>query len=138
MSDGDTRDCEFLIAEAYHQKGRLSEAAQLYERVLSKERKRAYFNRFAQEIRLLLRELYIQRMAKAEHSDDIRISVERIMEMDISGREAAWVYKKAAEAYLKVEDMDRAREALCQAFHVNPKLTGAKKISRKLGIKTGI
>jgi curved DNA-binding protein CbpA len=133
MSYGDIRDCEFLLAEAYHQRGKLTEAARLYEKVLEDEKKMAYFRRFAQEIRLMLKEVYTQYIAKAKSPEEISVSLNRIMELDLSNRETAWIHKKAAEAYYRTKDMDRAREALKRAFQINPKLTGAKKISIKLG-----
>lgn len=138
MSDGDTRDCEFLLAEAYHQSGKLAEAACLYEKVLEQEKKRAYFRRFAQEIRLMLRNVYTQYISKANSSEEILASLSRALELDLSNRETAWIHKKAAEAYYRTKDMNRARESLRRAFEINPKLMGAKKISKKLGIKNGI
>ena len=138
MSDGDARDCEFLLAEAYHQSGRFSEAARLYEKTLEQEKKKAYFRGFAQEIKLMLKDTHIQRIAKAECSEEIMESMSKILTLKIPSREMAWVHKKAAEAYDRTEDIDRAKEALKRAFEINPKLTGAKKISRKLGIKNGI
>ena len=134
MSYGDIRDCEFLLAEAYHQKGRLAEAARLYEKILEDEKKRAYFRRFAQEIKLMLRDVYTQYIAKASRSEEILVSLNRIVELDLSNRETAWIYKKAAEAYYRVQDVDKARESLRRAFQINPKLTGTKKISIKLGL----
>ncbi|MFC1719327.1 tetratricopeptide repeat protein, partial [Candidatus Poribacteria bacterium] len=138
MSDGDIRDCEFLLGEAYHQRGKLAEAARLYEKILEKEKKRAYFRRFAQEIRLMLKNVYIQYITRADSSEEILISLNRILELDLSSRETAWIHKKAAEAYYRTKDMGRARESLNRAFQINPKLTGAKKISRKLGIENRI
>ncbi len=138
MSDGDIRDCEFLLAEAYHHRGKLAEAAGLYEKILEKERKKAYFRRFAQEIRLMLRDVYIQYIKKAGSSEEVMMSLNKILGLDLSNREIAWIHKKAAEAYYRTEDTDRARAALSRAFQVNPKLAGAKKISKKLGIENGI
>jgi len=137
MNDGDTRDCEFLLAEAYHQRGKLAEAARLYEKVLEQEKKKAYFHNFAQEIELMLKDVYFQRMTSAENSAEILANMEKILAMNLSRREAAWIYKKAAEAYYKMNDIDNAIRVLRRAFQINPKLTGAKKISKKLGLKTG-
>ena len=50
MADADSRDCEFLIAEAYQQTGRLSEAESIYSKLLEKEDKKPYFHHFTQEI----------------------------------------------------------------------------------------
>ena len=138
MKDGDVRDCEFLLAEAYHQRGKLLEAARLYEKVLEQEKKKAYFHRFAQEIELLLKNVYIQHIVRAKCSEEITTGIDNLMTLNIPSREVAWVYKKAAEAYYKVADIDRAKEALKHAFEINPGMTGAKKIGRKLGIKNGV
>jgi len=138
MNDADIRDCEFLLGEAYHQMGRLSEAARLYEKVLERERKKAYFRGFAQEIELMLKDVYIQRIAKADCSEEILVNMEKILALDLPKREAAWIHKKAAEAYYRANDMDSALRALRSAFQINPKLAGAKRISKKLGIKNGV
>ena len=138
MKDGDVRDCEFLLAEAYHQRGRLPEAARLYEIILEKEKKKAYFRRFAQEIELMLRDVYIQHIARAKCSEEVTAIIGKLLTLKISNREVARVYKKAAEAYYKVVDIDRAKESLRRAFEINPGMTGAKKIGRKLGIKNGV
>jgi len=138
MSDSDIRDCEFLLAEAYHQMGRLSEAARLYERVLERERKKAYFRGFAQEIKLMLKDVYIQRIARANCSEEILANMDKILPLDLPKREVAWIYKKAAEAYYRANDIDSAVGALKRAFQINPKLAGAKRISKGLGIKNGV
>ena len=135
MSDADIRDCEFLLAEAYHQRGKLSEAARLYEKVLERESKKSYFRGFAQEIRLMLKDVYLQRITKANCSEEVLTNMEKILAMDLPKREVAWIYKKAAEAYYRANDIDSAVRTLKRAFQINPKLTGAKKISKKLGIK---
>ena len=138
MDDADTRDCEFLLAEAYHRMGKFSEAARLYEKVLERERKKAYFRGFAQEIKLMLKDVYLQRIAEANCSEEVLMNMEKILAMDLSKREAAWIHKKAAEAYYKANDIDSAIRTLRHAFQINPKLKGAKKISKKLGIKSEI
>jgi len=136
MSDADIRDCEFLLAEAYHQMGKLEEAAWLYEKVLEKEREKAYFRIFAQEIELMLKDIYVQYINRAERSEEVLNNVQKILVLGIPNREIAWIYKKAAEAYYRVDDISSAMESLKQAFRICPGLTGAKKISRKLGIES--
>ena len=86
----------------------------------------------------MLKDVYTQYIAKAKSSEEVLLSLSRILELDLSNRETAWIHKKAAEAYYRTEDMNRAKVALRRAFQINPKLTGAKKISRKLGIENGI
>ncbi len=135
MNYSDIMDCEFLLAEAYHQRDRLPEAAQLYERILEREKKKAYFRGFAQEIRLMARDVYIQSIIRANRSEDVLLNLEKILSMDLSKREAAWIHKKAAEAYYRTNDIDNALKSLTLAFQINPKLSGAKNISKKLGIR---
>jgi curved DNA-binding protein CbpA len=135
MSDADTRDCEFLLAEAYHQMGNLHEAERLYKKLLERENKRAYFHHFAQEIRLMLKGVYIQYITKSNNSDEVLKSMEKILAMELPTYELAWIYKKAAETYYRLNDFNNAVESLAWAFKINPKLPGAKKISRKLGLE---
>jgi curved DNA-binding protein CbpA len=135
MNDSDLRDCEFLLAEAYHKRGDLSEAAKLYEKVLVREKKKAYFRNFTQEIEHMLRDVYLQNIAKAEKTGEILDNMRKIMAMDISKRDIAQVYKKSAEAFYRINDIDNARNSLKKAFYVDPKLKGAKKIAEKLGIE---
>ena len=135
LNDADIRDCEFLLGEAYHKRGRLSEAARLYERVLEREEKKAYFHCFAQEIEVMLKDIYLQRIIKAGSSEEVLMNMGKILGMDMSKREAARIHKKAAEAYYRTNDTNNAVKALKRAFQMNPKLTGAKRISKKLGIE---
>ncbi len=135
LNDADIRDCEFLLAEAYHKKGKLPEAARLYEKVLKREREKAYFRGFAQEVELMLRDVYLRHITRATHSEEILTNMEKLLGMDISRREIAWLHKKAAEAYYRANDIDNAVRTLKRAFQINPKLAGAKKISKKLGIE---
>lgn len=133
ISDGDVRDCEFLLAEAYHQRGEFSKAARLYEKVLEREKRKAYYYTFAQDIKLMLKDVYTQLISKAKHSGEIMANMDKILAMGLSRREAARIYKKVAEAYYRINDIDRAVEILRHAFHIDPKLKGAKRISEKLG-----
>ena len=135
MNNGDIMDCEFLLAEAYHQRGRLSEAARLYEKVLKREKKKSYFRGFAREIENMARDVYLQSITKAERPEDVVLNVKKILSMNPSKRETAWIYKKAAEAYYRTNDVDSALKSLQRAFQINPKLSGAKNISKKLGVK---
>lgn len=135
MSDADTRDCEFLLAEAYHQIGNLQQAEILYIRLLEKENRRAYFHHFTQEIKSLLKSLYIQYINNSELSEDISNSINKILMIGLPRHELAWIYKKSAEAYYRLNDIENAIYYLKQAFMINPKLPGAKKIKRKLGFE---
>lgn len=133
MDDGDSRDCEFLIAEAYQQSGRLSEAEFMYKKLLEKEDKKPYFHHFAQEIKDLLKDIFIKNISTAESSTNIALNLQKLLKMSLSNYDIAWAYKKSAEAYYRISDYENAIASLSLAFDINPKLPGAKKISRKLG-----
>lgn len=135
MSDADTRDCEFLLAEAYHQAGEFSKAAHLYEIVLEKECEKAYFYNFAQEIKLMLKDIYVHYIKISADSEEIGMYVEKMRKIGLPKGVIAWVYKKTAEAYFRVNDPDNAEIYLRHAFQLNKKLAGAKKIIRKLGLE---
>ncbi len=135
ISEADMRDCEFLLAEAYHKKGELWEAARLYEKVLEMEKKKAYFRNFAQEIRLMLKDVYLQFIVKAKNSEEITINIKKLLSLELPKSGLAQIYKKAAESYYCIGDINSAKKSLERAFKENPKLTGAKRISKKLGIK---
>jgi curved DNA-binding protein CbpA len=134
ISDPDIRDCEFLLGEAYHRKGELWEAARFYERVLEREKKKAYFRGFAQEIKSLLKDVYLQLIIKAGTSEQITLNIKKLLTLELSNNEIAQAYKKAAEAYYCINELANAKKALEYAFQLKPKLTGAKKICRKLGL----
>ncbi|MGQ9609426.1 MAG: DnaJ domain-containing protein [bacterium] len=135
MSDADTRDCEFLLAEAYHQMGELSKAAYLYEKVLKKECEKAYFHNFTQEIKLMLKDIYVHYIKMSADSEEISTYVEKIVNIGLPKNEITWVYKKAAEAFFRANDLDKSEVYLRQAFQLNKNLAGAKKIVKKLGLE---
>jgi len=138
MSYADIMDCEFLLAEAYHQAGNLSKAAILYEKILEYERRKPYFRHFAQEIGLMLKDVYLRQINMSKHSKDILDNVEKISLLGISRREYAWICKKAGEAYYNLGDLENAARSLRKAFQLNPKLLGAKRITKKLGMEEEI
>jgi len=134
ISDSDIRDCEFLLGEAYHKKGKLWEAARFYEKVLEREEKKAYFRGFTQEIKVMLKDVYIQFIVGAKTPEEITVNIKKLLTLGLSRNDIAQAYKKAAEAYYKLNDLNDAEKALENAFQLKPKLTGAKKIMKNLGV----
>jgi len=63
MSYADSRDCEYLLAEAYHSLGKYIKAATLYEGLLQCEKVRPYFQNFTKEIKAKLKDVYFRRLA---------------------------------------------------------------------------
>lgn len=132
MDDADVRDCEFLLAEAYHMKGDLTKASQLYEKVLCREKEKAYFHFFADEIRSMLRDVYVTLIKQSKDKYEIIEILGKIENLGASNKKMAWVYKKTAESLYDIGEKHWSMYYLRKAFIIDPKLKGAKKISKKL------
>ncbi|HIE26638.1 TPA: tetratricopeptide repeat protein [Candidatus Poribacteria bacterium] len=135
MNYADSRDCEFLLAEAYQTLGGYEQAAQLYERVIENEKHHSHFRHFIKEVKMRLKKVYYYGLAKPANAEESIIHLQKILELGLSKRDTAWVYKKLAESYCESENFQMARENLEKAFKICPNLTGAKKICKKLGVE---
>ncbi|MFQ6039248.1 MAG: DnaJ domain-containing protein [Candidatus Poribacteria bacterium] len=135
MNYADSRDCEFLLAEAYQILGGYRQAAQLYERVIENEKRHPHFRHFIKEVKTRLKKVYYYGLAKPANAEESIIHLQKILELGLSKRDTAWVYKKIAESYCESENFQMARENLEKAFKICPNLTGAKKICKKLGME---
>lgn len=134
ISYADSRDCEYLLAEAYHSLGKYVNAATLYERLLQYEKVRPYFHNFTREIKTKLKHLYFRRLARQAMPEEAIGYFHKILDLGLSKRESAWAYKKLAESYFDADKPQEAFTALQKALQIYPNLTGAKKICRKLGV----
>ena len=143
----DSRDCEFLIAEAYHNLGlsnrnlpngecyrKLDLAMSIYESLLSAEGKRPCFRHFIKEVKDRLKRLYLYHFSVEGYNKTCEIPVSKIKELNLSKRETAWMYKKIAEFYVEIRLIPEAREMILMAFDLQPNLAGTKKIRRTLNI----
>ncbi len=130
-----SRDCEFLIAEAYQTLGDLPKATRIYESLLESEKHRPVFHHFAGEIRDRLKRIYCIALADPVHLESIPNNLEKIRELKLSKRETAWVYKKLAEFYYEINWLAKAREMLRMAFELHPRLKGTKKICQRLDLE---
>ena len=132
----DSRDCEFLLAEAYQMVRDYGKAIMLYEVALEHERKHPYFKQFTEEIKSRLKKIYFDLIFKTGGRTEEMVScIPKIAGLGLSKREIAWIYKKIAESYFKEDFLEKAREILKEAFAIYPHLEGAKRICKKLGIK---
>ncbi len=135
MSNADSRDCEFLLAEAYHTLGQYKQAASLYEQSIKRECEHPYFRSLVKDMKLRLKKLYSHSLARSAPAEEAIIYFQKILNLGLSKRDTAWAYKKLAEFYFESENIQLARENLEKAFQIYPNLTGAKKICHKLGMK---
>jgi curved DNA-binding protein CbpA len=143
----DSRDCEFLIAEAYQNLGfsngggsvsegnrKLEQAMQIYESLLSAEGRRPCFKHFIKEVKERLKRIYLYRYSVEGHHQMCQIPLSKIRALKLPKRETAWMYKKIAEFYVEINLFPEAREVLLMAFELQPNLAGAKKICQTLNI----
>ena len=143
----DSRDCEFLIAEAYHDLGfsngdrsnseqhrKIEQAMHIYESLLSAEGQRPCFKHFIKEVKDRLKRIYLYHYSVEGHHKMCHVPLSKIQELNLPKRETAWMYKKIAEFYVEIDLFPHARQVLLMAFELQPNLAGAKKICRVLNI----
>ena len=149
LSYEESRDCEFLIAEAYQKLGfsangnpssalerhrKIEQAMLMYESLLSAEAKRPCFKHFISEVKERLKFIYLYHFSVEGYDHTYHIPLTKIRALKLSKRETAWMYKKIAEFYVEIDQLPEARIVLKMAFELQPRLTGAKKICQRLNI----
>ena len=149
LSYEDSRDCEFLIAEAYQKLGfsangdassalerhqKIEKAMLMYESLLSAEAKRPCLKHFIQEVKERLKFIYLYHFSVEGYDHTCHIPLTKIRALKLPKRETAWIYKKIAEFYVEIDQFPEARTVLKMAFELQPHLTGAKKIRRTLNM----
>ena len=144
LSYEESRDCEFLVAEAYQRLGfsngdrdrshKIEQAMLMYESLLSAETKRPCFRHFIREVKDRLKFIYLYHFSVEGYDQTHPIPLTKIRELKLSKRETAWMYKKIAEFYVEIDRFSEARTVLKMAFELQPRLTGAKKICQTLNM----
>ena len=148
LSYEESRDCEFLIAEAYQKLGfsngdasselerhrKIEQAMLLYESLLSAESKRPCFKHFIREVKERLKLIYLYHFSVEGYDQRCHIPLTKIQALKLPKRETAWMYKKIAEFYVEIDQFPEARIILKMAFELQPRLTGAKKICQTLNM----
>ena len=148
LSYEESRDCEFLIAEAYQKLGfsngdqssvldrhrNIEQAMLLYESLLAAESQRPCFKHFIREVKERLKFIYLYHFTVEGYDQTCQIPLAKIRKLQLSKRETAWMYKKIAEFYVEINRLSEARTVLKMAFELQPRLTGAKKICEILNM----
>ena len=135
LSYGDSRDCEFLIAEAYHTLGEHQTAMRIYESLILYEKRRPFFHHFIDEIKDRLKQIYFYYLTHPQRLEDISTDLEKLRALNLSKRDTAWIYKKLAELYFDTNWLVQAKQMLKMAFELYPRLAGAKRICKQLGME---
>ncbi len=132
LSYEESRDCEFLIAEAYQKVGKRQQAMAMYESLLAAEAQRPCFRHFTRELKERLKWIYLYHFSVEGYQQTGPVSLTKIRALQLPKRETAWMYKKIAEFYVEINRFRKARKVLHKAFELHPRLSGAKKICQKL------
>ena len=135
----DYLDCIFLLAEGYQRMNRYEEAIRHYEAVFQEDLKWNYFRLFRHEIQQRIRDIYCRRLAKAV--DPVKaISYYRILldNYTFPKKDRAFFYKKIAECYYQLNEIEEAKNNFNLALKLQPKLTGTKKIRDKLALRANL
>ncbi len=147
LSYEESRDCEFLVAEAYQKLGfadadgagvrashNLQQAMSLYESLLSAETRRPCFRHFIREVKERLKFIYLHHFSADGYDPMRQLPLAKIEALALPKRETAWMYKKIAEFYVEIDRFPEARAVLKMAFTLQPDLAGAKKVCRALNM----
>lgn len=134
LSYEESRDCEFLIAEAYQKVGKREQAMAMYESLLVAEAQRPCFRHFTRELKERLKWMYLYHFSVEGYQQMGPVCLTKIRTLQLPKRETAWMYKKIAEFYVEINRFRKARQLLHKAFELHPQLSGAKKICQKLNM----
>lgn len=133
----ESRDAEFLLAEALERVGRREEAGHLYRRCLEREAIRPFFRRFADDIRERLLRLTVERIGEGMTSSGWTDSLERALKeletLAPTDRILARALRQLAERAVQVGCFEVAKALLFRALRLNPKLSGVRRLSKRLG-----
>ena len=130
----DYLDCRFLLAEEYEHQGNLTVAEAMYREVYREEVEPPRLCCFFDEVKLRLRKLYLKDLVRdADPATALRYYSDAL-EMGLDRADRAFTHKKMAECYFKLGELDKARAALLEAFRIQPRIKGARRICEKLGM----
>ncbi len=132
----DYLDCIFLLAEGYQRMNRNEEAIQHYEAVFKEDLNWNYFRLFRHEIQQRIRNIYCRKLAKG--GDDLKaIGYYRILldNYTFPKKDRAFFYKKIAECYYSLGEIEKSKNNFYLALKLQPKLNGTKKIRENLHLE---
>lgn len=129
----DFMDCAFLLAEEYEQRQEFVPAFELLAAIVRFERRKPYFRHFMTEVHDRLRRIVCSKMALVAPSEITLRYLHQLIDWDLSKRETAFFYKKAAEILFAEGDRRGAIRYLQRALAADPRVPGAKKLQQELG-----
>lgn len=128
----DFMDCAFLLAEAYETRGTLLRAYELLIAIVDFERSKPYFRHFFDEVIERLRRIVCHKMPGFVSNEILLGCLEELISRELSRKESAYFYKKAAEVHLDEQRFSDAAICLQKGLELNSKLSGAQKLWKRI------
>jgi curved DNA-binding protein CbpA len=135
LPDGDYRDCMFLLAEEFQNRGQYINAFFIFKRLIIEEQKKPYFHFFIEEVIDRLRFLVSAKIQKQKPKHWCILQVNDLLSLHITDRDKAFFCKKIAEIYISLGDKQSAIEYFEKAFRFDKRMGGTKKLMEKMGLK---
>ncbi len=132
LNHRDYIDCKFLLAEAYEKMRRYEVAITLYEFILERGKGSTNRRHLFHEIKERIRNIYCRNLARTASPEKALGYYEKVLKLHLYKNENAFIYKKMAECFLKLEEYENALKHLNIALSLKPNLQGANKLKAKL------
>ncbi len=125
-------DCAFLLGEECERQRKYVEALEFYEDVYIRLEQGSRRQYLFDEIKDRIQKIYCRRLARKAGPEEAIEFYEKALELKLDKSEAAQVYKKMAECYLKLGDYYSAAAHLNLALSLKPTLRGVQRVCDKL------
>lgn len=132
LNHRDYIDCKFLLAEAYEKLKRYDVAIELYEIILERGKGSTNRRHLLHEIKERARNIYCRNLARYAPPEKALGYYEKVLKLNLYKNENAFIYKKMAECFLKMEEYENALKHLNIALSLKPNLQGINKLKAKL------
>ena len=128
----DYLDCLFLLAEEYEKQGKYEMAFKLYEDVYQKENGSPARRYLLEEIKERIIRLSCKKITKIVQTKSAIAYLMRALNIKLSKMERAFIHKKIADCYLRLDEWNSAIVNFDTAMSLNPNLKGAQTLRNKL------
>lgn len=135
---GDFLECIFLLAEEFEKRSKYHKAFEFLKMIYLFEQKRPFFKYYIMEIIDRLRNLVCIKITKYLPPILSIGYIKELIELNLSKKDNAVLYKKLAELYLVIGNKDYAVKYLQKGLELNKRLAGVKKLKEKIGYHENI
>lgn len=135
LSYEDYMDCAFLLAEEYERLKEYSIALKILVTIFKKEKQRAYFRHFIEEIVERIHNIACNKIIKKKNMQVCIDYLNMLIDLRISDKYNALFYRKLSEIYLRIGKKDYAIECLKKGFKIYNKLKITKRLKQMIGLQ---